>query len=267
VPGSIDQPPIITMRHLTKRYGRHDEIKAVDDLNLDVFPGETFGLLGPNGSGKTTTIRMLNGIIRPSTGLATVNGFDILTHSDEVKRSTGLLAETPGAYEKLSPMEYLEFIGSLYDVDRKILPKRIDKLLDLFALQDRRNDLIEGFSKGMRQKVLIAAALIHDPPIIFLDEPTSALDPRSALMVKDLIKDLSTKANKTVFVSSHILSMMDEVCDRMGIINQGRLVALGTAREIAAQAGKGSLEEAFIELTGGQDRPDLLAWRNDVEDA
>ena len=262
-----DGGPIISMRNVSKRYGKHGDVKALDDLSLDVSRGEVFGLLGPNGSGKTTTIRILNGIIKPTSGEALVNGFDIRTHVDDVKRSTGLLAETPGAYEKLSPREYLEFIGSLYDVDRTLLPERIDRLLDLFDLQNRRDDLIEGFSKGMRQKVLIAAALIHDPPIIFLDEPTSALDPRSTLVVRDLIHDLSAKAHKTVFVSSHILSMMEDVCDRMGIINQGRLVALGTAKEISERAGKGGLEDAFIALTGGEQRPDLLAWRGSSADA
>ncbi|OPY30900.1 MAG: Trehalose/maltose import ATP-binding protein MalK [Methanomassiliicoccales archaeon PtaU1.Bin124] len=239
----------------------------MDDLSLEVHQGEVFGLLGPNGSGKTTTIRILNGIIKPTSGNVFVNGFDIRTHVDDVKRSTGLLAETPGAYEKLSPIEYLEFIGSLYDVKKELLPDRIDKLLNLFDLQDRSDDLIEGFSKGMRQKVLIAAALIHDPPIIFLDEPTSALDPRSSMVVRDLITDLSVKAKKTVFVSSHILPMMEEVCDRMGIINKGRLVALGTVKEISESTGSANLEEAFIALTGGESRPDLLAWRSSVADA
>lgn len=262
--GSI---PIISLRDIKKSYGKRNEIKAVDGLSLDVYPGETFGLLGPNGSGKTTTIRILNGIIKPTSGNATVNGFDVLKNVDEIKRSTGLLAETAGTYEKLSPTEYLEFIGSLYDVSRDILPGRIAGLLDLFNLVDRKNDLIEGFSKGMRQKLLIAAALIHDPPIIFLDEPTSALDPRSALVVKDLIKDLSQKANKTVFVSSHILPLMEEVCDRIAIINQGKLVALGTVEQIVAQTGTANLEAAFIALTGGEDRPELLAWRNVVAPA
>jgi ABC-2 type transport system ATP-binding protein len=253
---------VIRTEAITKLFGKRNEIKAVDSLTLEVRRGETFGLLGPNGSGKTTTIRMLNGIIRPTSGQAWVNGYDVLRQTEGVKLSTGLLAETPGMYEKLSPREYLEFMGSLYDVPKEVLPRRIDQLLSLFKLGDRKDELMEGYSKGMKQKVLIAAALVHDPPIIFLDEPTSALDPRASLMVKDLIKDLSEKANKTIFVSSHILSLIEEVCDRIAIINQGRLVALGTASEIREAATATDLEDAFMRLTGGVDRDELLAWRS-----
>lgn len=237
-------------------------IKAVDDLNLEVFEGETFGLLGPNGAGKTSTIRLLNGIIKPTKGSAKVLDFDIIKDEQKVKRVTGLLAESPGLYEKLSAYEFLEFMGSLYDVPKHILLKRIDDLLRLFNLFDRRDFLLEGFSRGMKQKVLIAAAMIHDPPILFFDEPTSTLDPRAALMVKDLIKTLSESANKTIFISSHILPIVEELCDRIGIIHQGKLVAVGTVKEILSQAQKNTLEEAFIALTGGIEEKELLAWRN-----
>lgn len=253
--------PVIVTEGITKRFGKREEIGAVNNLSIKVHRGETFGLLGPNGSGKTTTIRILNGIIRPSSGRAWVNGFDVLTEKERVKFSTGLLAETPGMYEKLSPVEYLEFMGALYNVPKSILPRRIDQLLSLFKLSDRSDELMEGFSKGMKQEVLIAAALIHDPPIIFLDEPTSALDPRASLMVKDLIKDLAEKANKTIFVSSHILSLIDEVCDRMAIIDQGHLIAIGTSDEVKKTVGAPTLEEAFMRLTGGKDQEELLAWR------
>ena len=237
-------------------------IKAVDDINLEVFEGETFGLLGPNGAGKTSTIRLLNCIIKPTKGSAKVLEFDIIKDEQKVKRVTGLLAESPGLYEKLSAYEFLEFMGSLYDVPKDILPKRIDDLLRLFNLYDRRDFLLEGFSRGMKQKVLIAAAIIHDPPILFLDEPTSTLDPRAALMVKELIKTLSESANKTIFISSHILPIVEELCDRIGIIHQGKLVAVGTLKEILDQAQKSTLEEAFIALTGGAEEKELLAWRN-----
>lgn len=237
-------------------------IKAVDDINLEVFKGETFGLLGPNGAGKTSTIRLLNCIIKPTKGSAKVLNFDIIKDEQKVKRVTGLLAESPGLYEKLSAYEFLDFMGSLYDVPKDILPKRIDDLLRLFNLYDRRDFLLEGFSRGMKQKVLIAAAIIHDPPILFLDEPTSTLDPRAALMVKELIKTLAESANKTIFISSHILPIVEELCDRIGIIHQGKLVAVGTLKEILAQAQKSTLEEAFIALTGGAEEKELLAWRN-----
>ena len=256
--------PIIVIEGISKTFGKKNEIVALDGVSFSVNRGEVFGLLGPNGSGKTTLIRILNCIFRPTKGTAVVNGFD-LQDKDDVKRSTGLLAENPGLYERLSPREYLEFVGALYDVEKEVLTERVERLLTMFGLSSRQNDLIEGFSKGMKQKVLIAAALIHDPPIIFLDEPTSALDPRASIVVKELIKDLSAKADKTVFVSSHILPLMEEVCDRIAIINQGRLVALGTVQEIIAQAGTEDLEQAFIELTGGRDRTELLSWRETVE--
>jgi len=252
---------VISTNKLSKYYGKGGEIKAVDELDLEVYEGETFGLLGPNGAGKTTTVRLLNCIIKPTGGTAAVNGRDILKDEINVKRATGLLAESPGLYEKLSAHEFLEFMGALYDVPNEILSDRIDDLLKLFSLYDRRDYLLEGYSRGMKQKVLIASALIHDPPILFLDEPTSMLDPRAALMVKDLIKKLADSAGKTIFICSHILPIVEELCDRIGIINQGRLIALGTVDEIIAQTGTKTLEEAFIAATGGVEEKELLAWR------
>jgi ABC-2 type transport system ATP-binding protein len=178
-----------------------------------------------------------------------------------VKRVTGLLAESPGLYEKLSAYEFLEFMGALYDVSSDVLPERIDELLKLFGLYDRRDHLLEGYSRGMKQKILIASALIHDPPILFLDEPTSMLDPRAALMVKDLIKGLADKAGKTIFICSHILPVVEELCDRIGIISQGKLIAVGTVGDIIAKTGTNTLEEAFIAITGGVEEKELLAWR------
>lgn len=250
---------VIRTDKLSKHYG--NEIRAVDELDLEVYEGETFGLLGPNGAGKTTTVRLLNCIIKPTSGTAAVNGYDILKDEREVKRVTGLLAESPGLYEKLSAYEFLEFMGALYDVSNEILPRRIEDLLKLFNLHDRRDFLLEGYSRGMKQKILVAAALIHDPPILFLDEPTSMLDPRAALMVKDLIKTLAESAGKTIFICSHILPVVEELCDRIGIINQGKLVAVGTIDEIIAEAKMKTLEDAFIAITGGVEEKELLAWR------
>ena len=252
---------VISTDALSKYYGKGGEIKAVDELDLEVYEGETFGLLGPNGAGKTTTVRLLNCIIKPTGGTASVNGYGILKQGTEVKRITGLLAESPGLYEKLSAHEFLEFMGALYDVPSDVLRERIDNLLKLFSLYDRRDYLLEGYSRGMKQKVLIASALIHDPPVLFLDEPTSMLDPRAALMVKDLIKKLANGAGKTIFICSHILPIVEELCDRIGIINQGRLIAVGTIDEIKAQTGTKTLEEAFIAITGGVEEKELLAWR------
>jgi len=255
---------VIETVNLSKYYGKGREIKALDGLSIEVFEGETFGLLGPNGAGKTTAVRLLNGIIEPSGGTARVNGFDIVKQEDEVKRATGMLAESPGLYGKLSGQEFLEFMGALYDVPGDVLEARMDELLKLFGLHERRDHLIEGYSSGMRQKLLIAAALIHDPPILFFDEPTSTLDPGAARMVRELIQELADTAGKTIFMCSHILPVVEELCDRIGIINRGRLVAVGTIDEIIAQSGKGTLEEAFISLTGGLANDELLAWREEV---
>ena len=255
---------VIKSEGLSKYYGKGGEIRAVDGLDLEVYEGETFGLLGPNGSGKTTTVRLLNGIIKPTRGIATVNGFDILVQENEVKRVTGMLAESPGLYDKLSGYEFLEFMGALYDVPGGILSERIDELLKLFGLHDRSDHLIEGYSSGMKQKLLIAAALIHDPPILFLDEPTSTLDPRASHMVKELIEELADTAGKTIFMCSHLLPVVEELCDRIGIINRGKLVAVGTVEEIIDKSGKQTLEEAFIALTGGMVESELLAWREQI---
>ncbi|MGD8565715.1 MAG: ABC transporter ATP-binding protein [Candidatus Bathyarchaeota archaeon] len=252
---------VIRTEKLSKYYGKGSEIKAVDELDLEVYEGETFGLLGPNGAGKTTTVRLLNCIIKPTNGTADVGGYDILKDGTGVKRVTGLLAESPGLYEKLSAYEFLEFMGALYDVPNEILKERIEDLLRLFGLHGRKDYLLEGYSRGMKQKVLIASALIHDPPLLFLDEPTSMLDPRAALMVKDLIKKLADTAGKTIFICSHILPIVEELCDRIGIINEGRLISLGTITEILDQTNTETLEEAFIAVTGGVEEKELLAWR------
>lgn len=252
---------LIRTEKLSKYYGKRNEIKALDELDLEVYEGETFGLLGPNGAGKTTTVRLLNCIIKPTAGRAIVNGHDILEDETEVKRVTGLLAETPGLYEKLSAEEFLQFMGALYDVQADVLAQRIEELLTIFGLHDRRDYLLESYSRGMKQKILIASALIHDPPILFLDEPTSALDPRAARTVRALIEGLADSAGKTIFICSHLLPVVEELCDRIGIINQGKLIALGTVDELMAQTETETLEEAYIAMTGGVEEQELLAWR------
>jgi ABC-2 type transport system ATP-binding protein len=260
----MKQKVIITTKNLSKYYGKNNEIKAVDKLDLNVFEGETFGLLGPNGAGKTTTVRLLNCIIKSTSGTAQIKGHDISKEDIEVKRITGLLAESPGLYEKLSAYEFLEFMGALYDVPENILSKRINSLLELFGLYKRKEYLLEGYSRGMKQKILIAAALIHDPPVLFLDEPTSTLDPRAALMVKNLIKGLAENAGKTIFICSHILPIVEELCDRIGIIHNGKLIAIGTLEELLSRTGTKNLESAFIELTGGIEEKELFGWRDVV---
>ncbi len=249
----------IETKDLTKKFG---EIVAVNKINLKVKNGETFGILGPNGAGKTTTVRMLNCILRPTEGTATVGGFDIIKEPDKVKRITGLLPESPGVYEKLTAREFLEFMGDLYDVPHSKLYNRIDEILELFELKNRENDLLEGFSRGMRQKVLLAATLITDPEIIFLDEPISGLDPASARMVKDMIKLLVSEAKKTFFICTHMLSFAEEMCERIAIIDRGQIKIEGTLEEILRESKAKDLEKAYLKIVGKEAvEKTLLEWR------
>ncbi len=250
---------VIQIKNLSKFYSK-GQIKAVDDLCLTINQGETFGLLGPNGAGKTTTIRLLNGLIKPTNGTANINGFDILNDAQQVKSISGLLAESPGVYAKLSAYEFLELMGSLYGINKTKLKPRINELLSFFDLLDRKNDLIEGFSTGMRQKVLLASAIIHDPEVIFLDEPTAGLDPRAARTVKQLVKDMSNRG-KTILISSHRLPVVEELCDRIGIIHNGQLIAIGTVSDIKDQTQTRTLEEAFIAITSGVPNSSISPWR------
>ena len=244
---------------LTKKF---KEIVAVNKLNLQVENGETFGILGPNGAGKTTTVRLLNCILRPTEGTAKVGGFDILKETDSVKRITGLLPESPGLYEKLTAKEFLEFMGDLYDIPHKKLDTSIDEILELFELKNRENDLLEGFSKGMKQKVLLASTLITDPKIIFLDEPISGLDPASARMVKDMIKLLVSEAKKTFFICTHMLSFAEEMCKKIAVIDQGTVKTVGTLEEILKETKTKSLEKAYLKIIGKEsEEKDLLEWR------
>lgn len=244
---------------LSKRFG---EIVAVNKLNLKVENGETFGVLGPNGAGKTTTIRILNCILRPTSGTAKVGGFDILKEPDKVKRITGLLPESPGLYEKLTAKEFLEFMGDLYDVPHSKLYNSIDEILELFELKNRENDLLEGFSRGMKQKVLLASTLITDPHIIFLDEPISGLDPASARMVKDMIKLLVSEEKKTFFICTHMLSFAEEMCERIAIIDRGSIKIEGNLEEILKQSKTKNLEQAYLKTVGKEAiEKDLLEWR------
>ena len=221
-------------------------------------------MLGPNGAGKTTTVRMLNSIISPTSGTAEVVGFDIITQAKQVKINCGFLPESPGLYQKLTAKEFLEFVGELYYLPKALISSRIEELLDLFNLEGRENDLLEGYSRGMKQKVCLCAALIQDPKIIFLDEPTSNLDPAAARMVKDLVSDLAKKADKTIFICTHLLDAAEELCDLIGIIDNGVLKVEGSPREIIDSVGATDLEDAYLKIMGVSKIDDLLAWREET---
>jgi ABC-2 type transport system ATP-binding protein len=250
----------IIANDLTKNF---DKVRAVNKLNLKIPYGKTYGLLGPNGAGKTTTVRMFNAIISNTSGNATVGGYDLLTQNEDIRRICGFLPESPGLYSKLTAKEFLEFIGELYYLPKDIISDRINELLELFDLEGRENDLLEGYSRGMKQKVCLCAALIQDPEIIFLDEPTSNLDPATARMVKNLISQLAKKADKTVFICTHLLDSAEELCDIIGIIVNGELKMEGTPKEIIESVGAKDLEEAYLKITGASHIDDLLAWREE----
>jgi ABC-2 type transport system ATP-binding protein len=249
---------VIETKDLTKYYGK---IKALDNLNINIKRGEIYGLLGPNGAGKTTVVRILNCIIRPTSGTARILGFNLLKEMNEIKRATGYLPESPALYQKLTSIEYLEYVGNLYFIPENILKARIEELLELFELKKRKNDLIEEYSMGMKQKVCLCAALIQDPPLIFLDEPTSNLDPAASRMVKDLITMLVKDAEKTIFMCTHLLDVAKELCNRIGIINEGKLESEGTLNEIISSKNADNLEDAYLKILGISKMTDLLSWR------
>jgi ABC-2 type transport system ATP-binding protein len=249
---------MLNIVNLTKDY---DGTAAVNNLSLRIRAGELFGFLGPNGAGKTTTIKMICGLLRPSAGTVEVGGFDISTQALKAKALIGLIPDAPVLYKKLTAREFVRFVGELYSVDSETIARRTADLLDLLDMSEAADDLIETYSHGMKQKTMIMAALIHDPDLVVLDEPTVGLDPRSARIVKDVLKALCTKG-KTVFMSTHILEIAERMCDRVGIINQGRLVALGSIDDLRAksQAGLMSLEDVFLELTGGPEEQEVIKY-------
>ena len=244
---------------LTKVFGA---VQAIRELDLEVKWGSRFGLLGPNGAGKTTTVRILSGLLKQTSGTGTVCGYDIATQRNSIKATTGLLPETPGLYSKLSAVEFLEFIGALNDRNREVLHRRINRLLAILGLESRQDDLLESYSSGMKQKVLIASTLLHDPQLVFLDEPTSRLDPAASALIKDLILILAEETETSFFICTHITSFAEDVCDVIGILNKGRLVIVSSPQQIVESTGGKDLEEAYLRIVGGKvDRRDLLAWR------
>ncbi|MEN9939024.1 MAG: hypothetical protein RLZZ387_5603 [Chloroflexota bacterium] len=232
---------------LEKRYGDTHAVRGVD---LAVRPGEIFGFLGPNGAGKTTTIKMLVGLLRPSAGVARIGGHDIEREPIAAKRLIGYVPDQPYLPEKLTAREYLQFIAGLYQLDATDARRRGEELLRLFDLHGRGDELVGGFSHGMRQKTALAGALLHSPQAFFLDEPTVGLDPRSARLIKDILREVSGRGT-AVLMSTHILEIAERMCDRVAIISGGRVIATGTVEELRAGRAGESLEDIFLELTGG----------------
>jgi len=239
---------MIECQHLTKSYGR---LLAVNGLDLHIPDGEVFGFLGPNGAGKTTTIQMMIGLLRPTSGRVLVNGLDVEQHPIAIKRQIGYVPDEPYLYDRLTPVEFLQLICDLYHVDRAARMRKIPRILDFFGLTDAAGERIGGFSHGMRQKVALAAALIHDPRVLFLDEPTVGLDPRAARTLKDTLVALAQQG-ATVVLCTHILEIAEHICDRVAIVDHGRLIAHGTLTELRERVTAGSaasLEDIFLQLT------------------
>ena len=229
---------------------------ALRHLSLRVEPGEILGFLGPNGAGKTTTVKILAGMLRPTAGRASVAGFDVVRDPLEVKKRIGYVPEAGALYESLTAREYLQLVSALHHQPPADTRSRIMDLLERFDLASTAETRLGEFSKGMKQKVLIAAALLHRPEVIFLDEPLTGLDANAALVVKELIRSLAAQG-RTIFFCSHVLEVVERVCGRIVIIDKGEVVADGTPEAIAARTGAQSLEAAFIALTGQRDAADV----------
>ncbi|NOY68383.1 MAG: ABC transporter ATP-binding protein [Deltaproteobacteria bacterium] len=238
---------MIEIENITKRYGK---TLAVDRLNLTVRPGKIFGFIGPNGAGKTTTIKILGGLIRPDSGRVRICGIDMAESPEAAKMKIGFVPDRPYLYEKLTGMEFLRFTADLYRVDEKQLVQKSESLLDRFSLIDWKDELIEAYSHGMKQRLIMASAILHDPEIFIVDEPMVGLDPAGIRMVKELFVDLAGRGI-TFFISTHTLTVAEEICDIIGVINKGKLVAYGTNNDLKIRSGASAedLESAFLAIT------------------
>jgi ABC-2 type transport system ATP-binding protein len=239
--------PALIATHLGRRFG---DRWAVRDMSLEVRPGEVLGLLGPNGAGKTTTVRLLTALIEPSEGTATVDGFDVREQPDEVRARVGILTETPGLYDKLSATANLDFFGRLYRLPAAERADRIERYLRLFDLWERRNDVAGTFSKGMKQKLAIARALLHDPSVVFLDEPTAALDPEAAFVVREAIETLR-RAGRTIVLATHNLDEADRLCDRIAFV-RGGLLRVDSPRALRGSIGAHGLSIRMADGTSAE---------------
>ncbi len=273
---------MIKTENLTKHFG---DFKAVEQVNIEVHAGEVLALLGPNGAGKTTTVRMLTSVLRPTSGHAWVAGHDVVTHPAKVRASVGVLTEHHGLYDRMPAAEYLDFFGQVYQLDAKTRRERADRLLDHFGLSAARDRRIGEFSKGMRQKLALARALIHRPPVLLLDEPTSAMDPESARLVRDALHELRTD-ERAIILCTHNLAEAEELAARIAIIRGGQIIAKGTSAELKQQflgvpeyeavlgepvsdrgvtlpegatlTGRGDTSVRFTTPRGAQDNPQVL---------
>lgn len=254
--------PAVEAINLTRRFGQK---VAVDRLDLAVAKGEFFGFLGPNGAGKSTTINMLVGLLRPTEGIARVNGIDMWQHSLPAKRQLGVMPEGLNLYQRLTAREFVRFVGTMYEVPAAEVNRRTDELLELLDLTEDADKLIVDYSHGMRKKTALAAALIHGPRVLFLDEPFEGIDAISGRAIRDVLQQLRTRGT-TIFFSSHILEVVERLCTRVGVIADGRLVAEGTMAELRQRAQTGetaTLEDVFLRAVGATEELETgskLSW-------
>jgi ABC-2 type transport system ATP-binding protein len=251
---------MIRLTDLTKRYG---SFTAVDAINLEVPKGELFGFLGPNGAGKTTTLRMIAGILRPTGGKVEIAGVDVVKDPIAAKMRLGFIPDRPFIYEKLTGAEFLRFVAGLYSQAGPRVEHRARELLALFDLEDWRDELVESYSHGMRQKLIISSAFVHRPDVIVVDEPMVGLDPKAARILKDLFREYTRRGN-TIMMSTHTLEVAETLCDRIGIIQSGKIRACGTIGELrqSAEAGAQGLEHIFLRLTGESAARELVQVLN-----
>jgi ABC-2 type transport system ATP-binding protein len=252
---------VIVTDNLTRRFG---ETLAVDGLSMEVFAGEIFGFLGHNGAGKTTTVRLLNGVLSASGGGATVLGLSPQDDGPALRRRTGVLTETPSLDERLTARENLSIYADLYDVPVREVPSRVDEYLTLFELADRADEKVGGYSKGMKQRLALARSLLHNPEIIFLDEPTSGLDPVTTRHVHQMIEHMSAEEGRTVFLCTHNLVEAQSLCDRVAVLERGRLIALGTPAELAEQTVHTHRLKIEVALENRQTAVQLLKGRTGI---
>jgi ABC-2 type transport system ATP-binding protein len=256
---------MIRLEGLSKSYGK---FTAVHPLDLHVEAGELFGFLGPNGAGKTTTIRLLTGVLRPTAGRVLIGGHDVAKEPAAAKQQLGYIPDRPFLYEKLTGSEFLRFVSGLWGQEGPAVEARASELLELFELTAWKDTLVESYSHGMRQKLLISSALIHGPRLIVVDEPMVGLDPKAARMIKELLRTFVEQGG-TVFLSTHTLEVAEALCDRIAIIQAGRIRAMGTMDELRAEAetGAAGLEEIFLKLTGGEEVGELIASLKTVSES
>ncbi|MFP4474663.1 MAG: ABC transporter ATP-binding protein [Desulfatibacillaceae bacterium] len=244
---------MIELAGLSKRYGK---VMAVNGLDLSVGSGEIFGFIGPNGAGKTTTIRMMGGLVAPTAGTVRINGIDMAKRPEEAKRHIGFIPDRPFLYDKLTGTEFLRFTADLYRVPPELFPERSEKLLRMFSLWQWADELIESYSHGMKQRLIMCAAFLHDPAVIIVDEPMVGLDPRGIRLVKDILREQSEKG-VTVFLSTHTLQVAQDLCHRIAVISRGNIIAQGSTSDLRTRSGASEedLEAVFLRLTEEESEP------------